>query len=425
MFKIPNTPECAGATYKIGKATGNVDWVLFFAFVVIILLSGVVQYFNIFALASLNVVLQYILLRRIAFRFSRKIAKAFVFVFVYLIYSFTVLQDIGDIVFIVYRFHDILTALLLLNYIVIRQSNFERTFVAVLMFFMLHGYLNWLVVTFAFNLFAGDPSIIKSFRFLVFFGMEEQYLGIYRSQGLFWEPGVYQIYLNIALHYFLFYARRYLWAALALLGVILTLSTTGVVIAGLQIAYFAFINRGQGALGKIILITMVLPAMLFYVNFASIVVEDKVVGEKSGSFLSRSFDTQNGIAVALAHPFGIGFNPETYLSIASANPYGIDTPLITDRGQTNGVLILAYSTGLLWAAAVLFLTYKQRIFPKHRILFFIVLVGSMSTEPLFYSPFVFLFVLSGLIRFFPLERVGAGSYKMKNHVRNVNVVDVT
>tara|TARA_R110002012_G_C11472756_1_gene594147 strand:- start:470 stop:847 length:378 start_codon:yes stop_codon:yes gene_type:complete len=113
--------------------------------------------------------------------------------------------------------------------------------------------------------------------------------------------------------------------------------------------------------------------------------------------MARNFDTLNGIAVTLDNPWGIGFNPQAYQKFASENTFDIVTPLNTDRGQTNGVLILAYSTGIVWAVIFLIATFRQKIFPQHKILFFSILVGSMMTEPLFYSPFVWMFTLSGLM----------------------------
>lgn len=387
---------------EIDRVNTSMDWVLFFSLIVVILLSGSVQYFNIFALAALNIVLQFILLRRIAFKIAKRIQAAILFVLLYLFYSIIIVPSFDDAQYIVFRFHDIITALLILNYVIMRRPNFEQTLAAVLFFFIVHGFLNWVLINTAFGLFSGDSSIGKTKYFLFFYGMPEQYLGIRRSQGFFWEPGVYQLYLNIALHFFLFYQKRLKWAALAFVGVILTLSTTGTVIAGIQLAYYLLFNNQRGTLGKILIITMFLPLMLSYYNLVSTVVTDKLSGDRSGSFIARSYDTQTGIGVALANPLGIGFSPAAYQAFARANTFGIDAGLNKDRGQTNGILILVYSTGLFWAPIILFFMFKQRIFPSHRVLLFFVLVGSLTTEPLFYSPFIFLFVLSGMINFYPL-----------------------
>lgn len=384
-----------------GKATRQAtDWILVAAMLNTVLLSGAVQYFNIFALAGVNMLFQVLLLARARFRLSRKLAMPAAVVYGYLFYSFFVLQSVSDIRFIAFRFHDIFTALLLLNYVLLRGRTFDRTLEMLFIILIVHGFINWLMVTFFFPLFSTVPDI-KSYQFLIFYGMEEKYMGIHRSQGLFWEPGVYQIYLNVALHYFLFYARKTWWAAAAFLGLVLTLSTTGVLIAAVQLGVYTFGQR-QKLSTALVRLVVAAPFFLVYLSFTQTVVEDKIYGERSNSYLARSFDTMNGIMITATHPLGIGFNPATYQEFARKNTFGIDTPLVTDRGQTNGVLILAYSTGIAWAALILFFVLRQSVFPRQRLLFFLVLVGSLTTEPLFYSPFVWLFVVSGISRLPPL-----------------------
>lgn len=370
------------------------DKLMVASLVVVVLLSGAVQYFSIYWLAAVNMLLQVALLAKARFRISRAIGLAALIIYIYLLYSFF-LHRPADLIFIAFRFHDIFTALLVLNYMLVRKPNFSRTLEVTLMVLIIHGFINWLMVSFAFELFDKADGI-ASYRFLIFFGRVETAFGIHRSQGLFWEPGVYQIYLNVALHYFLFYTKRHVWAALSFVGVLLTLSATGVVLASLQLFVFIF-GVNQRLSMKVLKTIIFLPFLVVYVVFAQTVVEDKLSGASKGSYMARNFDTLNGIAVTLENPWGIGFNPNTYQKYAAENAFNIDTPLNTDRGQTNGLLILAYSTGIVWAVFILAVTFRQKIFPRYRILFFVVLVGSMTTEPLFFSPFVWMFTLSGLM----------------------------
>lgn len=374
--------------------TPRVDWLLVCSLLVVILLSGAVQYFDIYMLAAVNVALQMALLARAQFRIARAIWLAALVVYFYLYYSL-LLHNPSDLIFVAFRFHDILTALLVLNYILVRKPDVGRTLEMVLMILIVHGFVNWVLVSFAFGLFS-KASNIASYKFLIFFGRAETAFGIHRSQGLFWEPGVYQIYLNVALHYFLFYAKNKVWAALSFVGIVLTLSTTGIVLASLQLLVFVFGVRQKLSI-KMLKIALFLPFLVVFLGFTQTIVEDKITGASKGSYMARNFDTLNGIAVTLDNPWGIGFNPQAYQRYARENTFNIATPLNTDRGQTNGVLILAYSTGIAWAVIVLFSTFRQKIFPKHRLLFFAVLVGSLLTSPLFYSPFVWLFTLSGMM----------------------------
>ncbi|MEO1899502.1 MAG: O-antigen ligase family protein [Methylococcales bacterium] len=371
------------------------DWTFIAGLFFTILLSGSVQYFNIYSLAAINFVLQLILLYKAKFQLSRAIVPASIFAFAYLTYSI-ILQGTHDFIYIAFRFHDIITAILLLSYAIVKKIDFKRHLEIVLIGLVAHGLASWILSTLAFNLFSQVPGI-KSYRFLLFFGMNETSHGIHRSQGLFWEPGVYQIYLNVALHYFLFYTQKRKFALISFISIILTLSTTGVVLASIQLLVFLFGTR-QRLSNKMIKIIISLPLLIVYLNFTQSAVNEKLFGSERGSFLAREFDARNGINVALQNPFGIGFNPENYQKFARNNTFDIKTKIDTDRGQTNGILILAYSTGIPWAILILTLTFRQKVFPKHSVLFFIVIFVSLLSEPLFYSPFVWLFPISAMLR---------------------------
>ncbi|MHC0055509.1 hypothetical protein [Actibacterium sp. D379-3] len=383
-----------------GSRRSRIDWLLFTTLLLQILNSGGVQYYDIYVLTAATALLQLLMLSRVRWQLSARLRPALLLFFIYLIYVLAIIPTFGDVRYVMIHFNMIGSALLTLNYLILRKPDFGRTFSAVFLFLLLHGFVNWVLVSTAFSFFSSVPDI-RSYQLLyIFFGMSDQYFGIHRSQSLFWEPGVYQLYLNIALHYFLFYDRRK-WAVPAIVGVLLTLSTTGIVIAGLQIAYFAVFND-LPMRKKVTMLVFVFPVILCYALFASSLTADKVSGSQQGSFLARSFDTRNGLSVALDYPFGIGFNNKTYQNMAAGNVFNVDTDIvITDRGQTNGVVKLLYSTGWFWAAVLLFLTYRQRLLVRHRTLFFLVLIGSLSTQALFFSPFVFLFVVSGSTRFWP------------------------
>lgn len=373
------------------------DWPLFASLFLIVLLSGAVQYFDIFMLAGINLMLSMLLLVRIRGRLSKRLAPVGLFCILYFVYGVILQLNAGEVHYIIFRFYDIFSAVLFLNYIIIRGITLDRLFSVLFAVLLFHGLLNWLVVTNFFYLFSANDTI-KSMRWLIFFGMDETYLGIHRSQGLFWEPGVYQIYLNVGLHYFLFYRRNVTLSALSIVGIGLTLSTTGLLIASVQVMFGAFALT-RNPLKRLIVSTLIIATFfVFAFDFVFQITADKLQGSHSGSFMARNFDTLNGIGVTITNPFGIGFSPWAYQEIARANPFNIDTPLITDRGQTNGLLIMAYSTGWAWAVFFVIALFRQKVFPQRRILFFFVYAFSLSTSPLFFAPFTFILVLSSLVQ---------------------------
>lgn len=392
-------PLVAGQKNNNGVVKKRIDRIFTLSFFFIILLSGSVQSYDIRALALINAFLQIWLLYRISFKISKRLQKAIYLILFYFIYSLIITNNASDLQYIAFRFYDIFAAFLLLNYWLIRKPDFEKTFFYVLMFFFIHGILGFVLSNLFFNAFS--PIIVDGvyagaqLRYLFFLGHAE-YLGLHRSQGLFWEPGVYQMYLNMLLFYCAFYKRNMVLSVLVLGGVLSTMSTTGLTIALAQVLVFAGMHAKFSVRRLVMLIVIVL-SLPYLILLTSNNIDDKFNGERAGSSWARSFDTLNGISVAANNPLGIGFNPLKYQAIAAENPYKIETPLQTDRGQTNGIVMLFYSSGFFWAFVLLYYFFKNKVFYSKSWLFNCIVFVSLLTEPLLFSPFFFLFVLAGLV----------------------------
>ena len=361
-----------------------------------ILLSGCVQYINIYLLAAMNVSLMTIMYFSIGFSFHTLMTKPLCFLLLYLAYNLLITDSPSDFIYIIFRYHDFITAFLLINFILIRKISFEKVFEIIFNFILVYGFINFFVSNSLFGLFTPNESV-KAWRFLFFYGMDETYYGIRRSQAFFWEPGIYQIYLNVFLFYVLFYIKNIFKSIIVSLAILLTLSTTGLLILAVQWVYYLFTKSRSFThfLGKLLFLLPLVIPLLF---FSAEIFIDKVSGDRVGSYIARSYDTRNGIEVALNNPMGIGFSPERYQAIAAANPYNLEAGLNTDRGQTNSIVMLFYTTGPIWAIAFLYMLWRQNVFWRHRNLFFFILALSLCTEPLFYSPFVQFFAISSLIK---------------------------
>jgi hypothetical protein len=180
-----------------------------------------------------------------------------------------------------------------------------------------------------------------------------------------------------------------------LFAIVLTFSTTGLVLAVFQMAIFLFKKLNLNLSGLIWFFILI----VFLVSFLQLTsnnLEDKISGDNKGSSWARQFDAINGIQVLLNNPLGIGFSPLKYQDIAKQNPYRIETLLITDRGQTNGLVELFYSTGFIFGFIFIYYLTKQRVFNRNQWVFNIVILVCMLSEPLVFSPFFFFFVMSGM-----------------------------
>ncbi|MDJ0641213.1 MAG: hypothetical protein QNJ15_00210 [Erythrobacter sp.] len=223
-----------------------------------------------------------------------------------------------------------------------------------------------------------------------------------RPDGFFFEPGVFQIYLNILLFICLFVRKHSkVDIGIATLSIIATQSTTGVVIMMIQfgIAYFQWLktaNRRQ-KVGVFVFVPILLLPLAAYMTFN---ISQKFYGALSGSAEAREYDLRTGIAVAAEKPLtGIGFDYEKYFDVSARVGYreaNLSRDNITERGNTNGVVVLLYSVGIPLSLIFLLGLAFQRMF-RPRFLFAALIVLSLMAESLFFTPIVLMVAFSGLL----------------------------
>jgi hypothetical protein len=224
-----------------------------------------------------------------------------------------------------------------------------------------------------------------------------------RPDGLFFEPGVFQLYLNIYVAISLFVLRlRWRDVALGAAAVVATLSTTGAVILVLQLAfaYFWRIKNRETAHRHMLMLLLapllLLPPTLYAIDN----VNDKLTGEGRGSAWARQYDLVTGMAVAAEYPLtGIGFDYDRYYEMASRVGYkesNLSVDNITERSNSNGIATLFYSVGFPLGLVFMLGLFRQR-FVRPRSVMALILLLSLSTEALFFTPFVLMIVFSGLL----------------------------
>lgn len=366
---------------------------LVFALFIALLLTGAVQYYDIFALAFLGVCVSVLLLARANWVVSKEFRWIFFPLLAYLSYILFLDFSASGLTYIAFRSYDIIFALVLINFAIQREIDFICAFLKVTKVFAVHALINWVIVIIFFDFFSTTADIKSYQLFYIFFGMSEQPFGIYRSQGFFWEPGVLQVVLNMGLLLSLFVYKSRRWALFFLFNVILTQSTTGITVSAALLVLKFFGGDTRMSLYRFVNAAFFLMLLSFFVFFALVAVEQKFFGEGMGSMLARSYDLQVGASVIRDYPLGIGFNPQNYLYFAENNVYGIDLGLEGNRDQTNGWLILFISSGIFWGLIIGLRLVYQQMLPENRLAVFAVLLPSLATEPIFFSPFVMFFIL--------------------------------
>lgn len=222
-----------------------------------------------------------------------------------------------------------------------------------------------------------------------------------RPDGFFFEPGVFQMYLNLFVYLALFVFKSRRHALVGLVAVLATQSTTGYIIATALVGAAAYrhlvrVNASQIAIAGMAGALIVLPiAYLTYQNF-----QIKTVGELRGSGWAREYDLRTGLAIIAEHPVtGIGFSTDRYLDESRRLGFlqsRLGTAEISERTNSNGLVLLAATVGIPLALLVLFALFNQPLLPDKWIVFGVVAVSSLS-ESILLTPFLLIFIFGGML----------------------------
>lgn len=223
-----------------------------------------------------------------------------------------------------------------------------------------------------------------------------------RPDGFFFEPGVFQSYLNILLFILLERKRSWLRIFTAMLALLCLQSTTGFLILGLQLLYFSMKGvslHKSGLKGAVRFAVIVLVAVAAFPVMQGNI-EAKLSGERVSSANARQFDLIAGALVIAEHPLlGIGFNHDTYLDISTN--YGSDNSKLdaddqhTGRYTSNGIMMAIYTIGIPLGFIYLVGFFRQDVMPN-RFLFGMIILLALSSESLVFTPFFASFALRGL-----------------------------
>lgn len=257
---------------------------------------------------------------------------------------------------------------------------------------------NWLPFLFAEINMPGGGVFSTLFFIFNYHIIIENFSGFIRPNGFFWEPGVYQIYMNLYLYLAVFIFRSKKHAVLAVLAIACIYSTTGLLIA-ILLLIAALLKQLSVTKVKHRIIVAVVALLMFplILMFVTQNIEEKFFGESQGSSLIRQYDMIAGLNVMANYPIlGIGFDHSRYQQIVSsyfsvAESFGFND--VPERSTSNGIIYLGYTLGVPLAFLIIVALWGQRIF-KDRFLIGMLLLLSMLGEALILTPFFLMFVFS-------------------------------
>lgn len=223
-------------------------------------------------------------------------------------------------------------------------------------------------------------------------------LAILRNQGAFWEPGVFQIQMNLLVYLLLIEKKESLGKAiLPMIMVFSTFSTTGLLVMSLIILFKICGKRTSSSYKEKIWILLLAVALAPFVYNN---LKEKLTGDINDSAAARTYDLYMGLDIIGRNPiWGIGPDKEKYLTQTQDISIGFydDNDINIERGNTNTIVSLMCYLGVPFSLFFLGLLYNQTIFSNKK-QFFIILMILLFSEPLYGTMFLYFLSMTAKIK---------------------------
>lgn len=280
-----------------------------------------------------------------------------------------------------------------------KNINFLEIFNRIIIGICIYSFFTY----FLFDVFRLAPyytEVVNSKPYKVFFGFHyhwqevEWFFGrVARNNSIFWEPGVFQIYIDFAIFYNLFLLKRIKKSALLILSlsILSTFSTTGIILA-----VALFIIRFLMSKPKILFVKFLkfLTSFLLLILgiYLSVVLFNQKVNNGSESFALRYNDLFVGLQLFYDKPvFGWGFlnNTEYERILGTSNN---SNGLVSNLFQLGIFGLLFHFIPIYFAAKKYFNNFRLWSILAFLLYYFV----QSATAPLVYSNFFIVFVCLGI-----------------------------
>lgn len=241
------------------------------------------------------------------------------------------------------------------------------------------------------------------------------------NYGLFWEPGAYQTFLNLALYFLLFYKtnKKGFKIFIIILSILTTVSTSGYIALVLQVLIYFFVKKKNKENKKITILII----FLFFIGIISVlnmpeVVLFKLFGKLTALFdqsllthssyestLARTNSIEAPLEGIIENPLlGVGFEKLSFIAREMGSMYLTATPL-----NWFGLFGILFGTIFTW------LTWRWTIIVSHyipiRIFACTFLFIIMFSENYNRNAFILLLLLMSLKNLERSEKYGNLTYK--------------
>ena len=248
-------------------------------------------------------------------------------------------------------------------------------------------------------------NIMNKSLYHLFYVSVSNFGNFQRNTGLFWEPGAFQLVANLYLFYCIKFNKNITKVLLAIFAVVSSLSTSGLMILLINVAYF-FYTKWKEKKIKLLNVLLVLFVTIVFIPIISNNTKDKV-NEENTSGIVRLRDYYIGLDLIKEKPLlGHGVFDSKYLLSKSyvknwesnlfSNEY-LEISGDMGGGYTNGFLGLIAWYGIPISFILYFFYFKNKFIDDNvieRILFNSIPLFSLVTEPISYTSLFLMFPLS-------------------------------
>ena len=283
-------------------------------------------------------------------------------------------------------------------------KNFSLIYISIVKFLALTSLLTWVVVYLDIgSIFPNFTSFgTREFTNYILFGVISDGTQLYRISGLWWEPGAFQLFINIAYMFEIINNRKISYKKFLLYCIFISGvgSTTGVIVFLLLSAAHFFKNRNY-----------IFPVIIFFSIFLVILISFNIAGfdkfDSSStsyeSFSSRYLDAVISFNMFIDNIF-IGYG---YGALDKYIPYGVNLigydAYYSGGGEpygTSGILMLVAQCGVLMIVFLLPVFIPK--FASHlplvsRILISLSILILFNTENLAYFLIFTVLLLYGIV----------------------------
>lgn len=248
-----------------------------------------------------------------------------------------------------------------------------------------------------------ENGFYKSYFYL--FYTQEGYIekigsfSFYRLQSIFWEPGVFAVYLLIALYYYSFLAkkRNIKHFIILVLCLILTMSTTGLIVGvGLLVVYI--LKRIKAVIAKMLIIIPMGLSAMSVISYFWLEKKNSII---SPSYQLRMYDMTRSLEIWKDNFWvGTGYNNTALFEIEGR------------YGNSNGLLNWCMTTGIIGLLVIIIPMFANCLWLKSKervmsIIYFALFILINFTEPLIQTPLMLLLISFSYV--IMLKKVG-GTY---------------